>query len=88
MPHAPKHRICPYCHKPIYLRPSASERAKRYGGTPDDYRNLFTKHASNAMCGSCIAGNPSSWGFKRAPTLIPSHTNKYSIIYLDSQYAM
>lgn len=37
---------CNYCKKPITLVPSALERAKRYGGSPDDYTKLFTIHAN------------------------------------------
>lgn len=37
---------CVYCQKPIVLVPSAEERAKKYGGKPEDYTALFTAHAS------------------------------------------
>jgi hypothetical protein len=37
---------CTYCKKPIVLVPSAKERAKKYGGKPEDYVRLFTIHAS------------------------------------------
>ncbi len=36
---------CSHCHKPIILVPSASERAKKSGGSPSDYTKLFTIHA-------------------------------------------
>jgi hypothetical protein len=36
---------CSICNKPINLSPSATERAKRYGGKPSDYENLFTTHS-------------------------------------------
>ena len=35
---------CTICHEPVTLIPSAVERAKRYGGKPSDYTNLFTSH--------------------------------------------
>jgi 5-methylcytosine-specific restriction endonuclease McrA len=38
--------ICSICGKPIKLVPSASERAKKYGGNASDYTNLFTIHSS------------------------------------------
>lgn len=37
--------ICTLCGKPIVLVPSARERAKKYGGTAEYYRNLFTAHS-------------------------------------------
>lgn len=36
---------CSYCKKEIVLIPSATERAKKYGGKPSDYTALFTIHA-------------------------------------------
>lgn len=36
---------CTICAKPITLVPSATERAKKYGGKPSDYTKLFTEHA-------------------------------------------
>lgn len=36
---------CTICGKPIVLRPSAQERADKYGGRPADYTNLFTQHS-------------------------------------------
>lgn len=35
---------CTICHKPIILIPSAKERAKKFGGKPEDYTKLFTEH--------------------------------------------
>ena len=35
---------CSICSKPIVLVPSATERAKKYGGKPSDYIRLFTTH--------------------------------------------
>lgn len=35
---------CTICHEPVILIPSATERAKRYGGKPSDYTSLFTSH--------------------------------------------
>ena len=35
---------CKYCGKPIILVPSAEERAKKYGNSPEFYRKLFTAH--------------------------------------------
>jgi hypothetical protein len=40
------HKICKYCNKPIILNPSATERAKKYGGKPKDYIDLFTSHSA------------------------------------------
>lgn len=37
---------CTICKQPIELRPSAAERAKKFGGKPSDYTKLFTEHAS------------------------------------------
>ena len=37
-------KLCTICKKPIVLVPSAKERAKRYGNTPQYYTNLFTEH--------------------------------------------
>ncbi len=36
---------CTICKKPIVLVPSASERAKKFGGKPSDYIKLFREHA-------------------------------------------
>jgi hypothetical protein len=36
---------CSHCGKPIVLVPSASERARKFGGVPSDYTRLFTIHA-------------------------------------------
>lgn len=38
--------ICTICGKPIMLRPSAIERARKYGGKPSDYAKLFTTHGT------------------------------------------
>ena len=35
---------CSLCNKEIVLVPSAEERAKKYGGTAEFYRKLFTVH--------------------------------------------
>lgn len=40
---------CKYCGKPIVLKPSAKERAEKYGGKPEDYTRLFTAHATCAV---------------------------------------
>ena len=40
---------CTICGKPIQLVPSATERAKRYGGKPSDYSRLFTEHTDCAL---------------------------------------
>lgn len=37
-------RKCRHCGKPIVLVPSAAERARKYGGKPSDYANLFQWH--------------------------------------------
>ena len=37
---------CTICRKPIELVPSATERAKKFGGKPSDYTRLFTEHAA------------------------------------------
>lgn len=39
------HRNCNICNTPIVLVPSAEERARKYGGTPQHYINQFTAHA-------------------------------------------
>lgn len=36
---------CTICGKPVVLVPSAAERAKKYGGKPEDYTLLFPIHA-------------------------------------------
>jgi len=38
--------ICTICEKPIYLKPTARERAAKYGGTEAEYKALFTAHAA------------------------------------------
>lgn len=40
---------CSICNKEIILTPSANERAKKFGGKPSDYTNLFTEHAKCAL---------------------------------------
>lgn len=40
---------CTICGRPIVLKPSAAERAKRYGGKPSDYTKLFTTHSECAV---------------------------------------
>lgn len=35
---------CTICGESIVLRPSAAERARKYGGKPSDYTKLFTAH--------------------------------------------
>lgn len=35
---------CTICNKPVVLVPSASERARKYGGKPSDYTKLFPQH--------------------------------------------
>lgn len=37
---------CTICKQPIELVPSAKERAKKFGGKPSDYTNLFKQHAA------------------------------------------
>ncbi len=36
---------CKFCHKPVDLIPSASSRAKKYGGNASDYIAMFPNHA-------------------------------------------
>lgn len=36
---------CTICKKLIVLVPSATERARKFGGKPADYTKLFTTHA-------------------------------------------
>jgi hypothetical protein len=36
---------CTICNKPVVLIPSASERARKFGGTAESYTRLFTEHA-------------------------------------------
>jgi len=43
---------CTICGKPITLVPSASERAKKYGGKASDYTKLFTTHSECALAKS------------------------------------
>jgi hypothetical protein len=35
---------CSLCHKEIVLIPSASQRAREFGGRPVDYTRLFEVH--------------------------------------------
>lgn len=35
---------CVHCHEEVVLVPSATERAAKYGGTPEFYTKLFTMH--------------------------------------------
>lgn len=37
---------CLHCHKPVVLVPSAAERARKFGGEPDDYTKSFQYHAA------------------------------------------
>lgn len=37
---------CLHCGQPIGLVPSAAERAKKFGGVPNDYTAVFTYHAA------------------------------------------
>jgi len=39
------HRNCTICHKPIVLVPSAAERARKSGESPNFYLDLFRQHA-------------------------------------------
>lgn len=43
------HRKCRICGQPIILKPSAEERAIRYGGVPSDYIKMFDAHSSCAL---------------------------------------
>lgn len=36
---------CIHCHKPVVLIPSATERARKFGGEPEDYTLLFQYHS-------------------------------------------
>lgn len=36
---------CTLCGKKIVLVPSATERAAKFGGEPQDYTKLFTEHS-------------------------------------------
>jgi hypothetical protein len=45
----PGPRLCTICGKPIVLVPSAAERARKFGGKPSDYTNLFTTHSQCAL---------------------------------------
>ena len=40
---------CTICHKPVILNPSATERANKYGGSPQDYIKLFPTHSDCAI---------------------------------------
>lgn len=37
---------CLHCHRPVVLSPSAAERARKVGGTPQDYVSLFPYHSA------------------------------------------
>ena len=41
--------LCSICGEEIVLVPSATDRAKKYGGKPSDYTKLFTEHAQCAL---------------------------------------
>ena len=43
------HRKCTICGKDVVLIPSTKHRAKKYGGTPQDYLDLFPTHATCAI---------------------------------------
>jgi len=36
---------CTICSKPITLIPGAAERARKFGGKPEDYTNRFKEHS-------------------------------------------
>lgn len=36
---------CKHCNQEIVLVPSATERARKYGNTPEFYTSLFERHA-------------------------------------------
>lgn len=38
-------RKCDLCGQPIHLKPTAQERARRYGGKASDYEALFPVHS-------------------------------------------
>lgn len=40
---------CSLCHKEIVLIPSASQRARKFGGRPVDYTRLFKVHPECAL---------------------------------------
>jgi hypothetical protein len=40
---------CTICSKPIKLVPSATERARKFGGQASDYTAIFTQHVSCAL---------------------------------------
>jgi len=37
---------CLHCHRPVVLSPTATERARRFGGSPQDYTNMFQYHSA------------------------------------------
>lgn len=43
------HKKCKLCGAPIILKPSAEERAIKYGGVPSDYIKLFDTHTGCAL---------------------------------------
>lgn len=45
MPKRNPPRKCRICGKPVVLSPSAADRAKKYGGTAEDYYAMFPDHA-------------------------------------------
>ena len=40
---------CTVCGEPVTLVPSAKERARKFGGKPEDYTAIFTRHTSCAL---------------------------------------
>jgi hypothetical protein len=39
-------KTCTICNEPIILVPSAAERARKFGGRPQDYANAFDQHGT------------------------------------------
>lgn len=56
--------LCKHCHQPIKLVPSAEERAKKFGGTPDFYKSIFTMHNK---CIMELRRQPMNQGNKNVP---------------------
>ena len=60
---------CKHCNTPIVLYPTAKARAARYGGSPDDYANLFTEHSSCLI----VLHHNDAWSVEALRTLIRHH---------------
>ena len=55
---------CTHCHEEVVLVPSATERAAKYGGTPEFYTKLFPMHNK---CIMELRRQPMNQGNKSVP---------------------